>query len=193
MLERLTSQRDEKSDPLERMVQFDAIDLEILRALQIDGRATNVKIAAQASITPPPTLRRTKALEKSGIILGYRAVLDGRKLGYTVLAFIQVRLARQSVECVKPFETLVATLVNVRECYSLSGQHDFLLRCVFRDLSEANHFVAEILLNTQNVDAVTTSFAVRVAKHEPEVPLALVRPSLPSAVRSQKYTLAQKT
>ncbi|MEJ1968464.1 MAG: Lrp/AsnC family transcriptional regulator [Rhizomicrobium sp.] len=105
--------------------RLDAVDLRILTALQVKGRATNVEIAEFANLTPPPTLRRIKTLEDHGIIRGYHAVLDARKLGYEVLAFIQIQLGSHTREHLRAFETLMRDSANVRECYALSGQRDF--------------------------------------------------------------------
>ncbi len=167
-----------------RMHGIDTIDLQILAALQADGRASNIKIATTANLTAPPTLRRTKTLEENGIIRGYYAVLDGRKLGYNVTAFLQVRLAAQGGTHIQKFEAAMRGFAPVRECYALSGHRDFLLKGVFRDLTASQYFVTDVLLKMDNVEAVTTSHCVHVTKDVPDVPLALVEaPPPPSAAR----------
>ncbi|MEJ0025939.1 MAG: Lrp/AsnC family transcriptional regulator [Rhizomicrobium sp.] len=173
---------------------LDSVDLRILSALQIKGRATNVEIAEYAAITAPPALRRTRTLEEQRVIHGYYAVLDAKKLGYDTCAFIQVRLESQAAPLVREFEALMRDVPNVRECHALSGQRDFLLKCVFRNLADAQHFVTETLLKTGNVASVVTSFCIHVTKNEPDVPLALVEaPPPPSAARKLKLLPLPRT
>ncbi|MEI9988430.1 MAG: Lrp/AsnC family transcriptional regulator [Rhizomicrobium sp.] len=167
---------DEAAAAGKRMVQgtpgLDGVDLHILHALQINGRATNVQLAEYAGVTPPPALRRTHLLEERGYIRGYHAVLDAQKLGFAVLAFVSVGLKSQSDREVKAFEKRVQGWSTVRECCALSGETDFLLKCVARDLTELQAFVTRSLLTAPNVETVKTAFAVHVAKNEPTVPLA---------------------
>ncbi len=162
---------------------IDTVDLRILHILLTNGRATNVEIAAFANVTAPPTLRRTRTLEDQGIIRGYHAVLDGRKLGFEVMAFIQVRLASQSSDHVRRFEDMMSRLPDVRECHALSGHRDFLLKCIFRDLAASRHFVTDTLLKTDNVASVTTAFCIHVTKDAPGVPLALADVAAPLPAR----------
>src|SRR5438552_13821483 len=110
--------------------EFDDVDLRILRALQRNARMSNVDVAQIAQINAPPTLRRTRTLEEKGIISGYRAELDAKKLGFEILAFVFVGLSSQSNCNAKVFEQAVQLWPAVRECYSLSGETDFLLKCV---------------------------------------------------------------
>lgn len=159
---------------------IDTIDLEILQVLQSKGRATNVEIARLVGLSAPPTLRRVRALERKGIVCGYHAVLDGKMLGYGATAFLQVSLEAQKTSDVEDFESCMSAFEHVRECYALSGQTDFLLKCVFRDLSQGQDFVTNTLLHMANVSAVKSSFTIRNTKHEGGVPLSLldVPPSL---------------
>lgn len=170
---------------------IDTIDLEILQVLQSKGRATNVEIARLVGLSAPPTLRRVRVLEKKGIVCGYHAVLDGKMLGYGVTAFLQVALSAQKNSDVEDFETCMSAFEYVRECYALSGQTDFLLKCVFKDLSEGQEFVSQTLLHMDNVTAVKSSFAIRNTKYEGGVPLSLVDvpPSLPTHTPRRKIKL----
>ena len=167
---------------------IDTIDLEILQVLQSKGRATNVEIAKLVGLSAPPTLRRVRALEKKGIVCGYHAVLNGPMLGYTVTAFLQVGLEAQKNSDVEDFETCMGAFTAVRECYALSGQTDFLLKCVFRDLSEGQDFITNTLLHMDNVTAVKSSFTIRNTKFEGGVPLSLldVPPLLPATYQPRR-------
>jgi DNA-binding Lrp family transcriptional regulator len=164
-----------------RTHQLDAIDVRILTALQARGRATNIEIAASAQLTAPPTLRRTRTVEEQGVIRRYHAVLDGKKLGFEVAAFIAVRLASQTQDHVRRFEIAMGDLDAVRECHALTGARDYLLKCVFRDLASSQAFVTDTLLRTDNILSVNTLYCIRTSKHEPNIPLELIDASAPPA------------
>ena len=112
--------------------KLDAIDLRILSELQANGRITNVELSRRAKITAPPCLRRIRALEKTGFIKGYHAELDGKALGFEVTGFVFVGLASQKDADLKHFEESARRWREVRECHMLSGEVDFLLKCVAR-------------------------------------------------------------
>lgn len=154
---------------------LDATDWRILKALQANGRMTNVDLAAQAGITPPPCLRRVRALEQSGIIRNYVALLDEAMVGFQVTAFAQVRLHHQAESDLRAFENRVLTWPLVREAYMLAGEADYMLRCVAPDLPSFQSFVLQELNAAPNVASVKTSLAIRRAKSEPGLPLDLVR------------------
>ena len=152
-------------------VKLDATDMRILRELQANGRITNVELAKRAGISAPPCLRRVRALEESGVIRGYRAILDHRLVGFDVTAFAMVGLQSQAEADLVAFEELVRTWPFVRECHMLSGEVDFILKCVTPDLAAFQRFVIEELTAAPNVDSVKTSLAIRRSKHEPGAPL----------------------
>jgi len=151
--------------------KLDAIDLRILKELQADGRITNVELSRRAKITAPPCLRRMRALEKAGFVQGYHAVLNGKALGYSVTGFIFVGLASQKDADLKHFEERVRSWPEVRECHMLSGEVDFLLKCVARDLSHFQDFVTETVTAERNVASVKSSLAIHPTKIEPGVPI----------------------
>src|SRR6202142_892859 len=124
--------------------KLDSIDLRILYELQEDGRITNVELSRRAKITAPPCLRRMRALEKAGYIKGYHADLDGKSLGYEVTGFVFVGLAGQKDADLKAFEERVRGWPQVRECHMLSGEVDFLLKCVAQDLSAFQVLIATL-------------------------------------------------
>ena len=108
-------------------VKLDRIDLRILRDLQEEGRITNVELARRAGISPPPCLRRVRALEETGCILGYHADIDAEALGFGVTVFANVGLHSQAENDLSAFETLVKSWPEVRECHMLAGETDFPL------------------------------------------------------------------
>ncbi len=151
--------------------KLDAIDRQILAALQADGRMTNVDLASRVKITAPPCLRRVRALEQAGYIRGYHAELDAKALGYGVTAFAFVGLSSQAEADLKAFEDEVRAWPQVRSCFMLSGEVDFVLRCVARDLGELQAFITEKLTAAKNVASVKTALAIRQSKDEPGIPL----------------------
>lgn len=157
-----------------KRAKLDAIDLQILTALQEDGRITNVDLAARVGISAPPCLRRVRALEKAGLIQGYHADLDGRALGFEVTVFAMVGLHSQAEADLKAFEALVGTWPLVRECHMLNGDIDFILKCVAPDLSTFQSFLTGELTPAPNVASVRTSLTIRQSKHLPGVPLQVL-------------------
>jgi DNA-binding Lrp family transcriptional regulator len=150
---------------------LDATDFKILRELQESGRLTNVELAARIGLSPPPTLRRVQALETQGYIAGYRALLNAPKLGFGVQLFALVGLKSQTEAELTAFETRVAAWPVVREAYAISGEADFILRCVGSDLAELQDFVIKTLTAAPNVDSVKTTMIMRMAKYAPGVPV----------------------
>lgn len=150
--------------------KLDQIDWQILRELQNDGRMTNVELARRVGISAPPCLRRVRALEEAGIIKAYRARLDEKAVGFEVTAFAMVSLASQADADLIAFEEQARGWPLVRECYILSGEVDFLLKCVARDLATFQAFVFE-LTKARNVKSVRTTLTIRQIKDEPGVPL----------------------
>ena len=151
--------------------KLDSIDLRILSELQDDGRITNVELSRRAKITAPPCLRRMRALEKAGYIRGYHADIDSKLLGYEVSGFVFVGLASQSEADLKRFEEQVRSWPEVRECHMLSGEVDFLLKCVAKDLSSFQSFVTSTLIGAKSVASVKSSMVMHVTKREPGVPI----------------------
>ena len=150
-------------------IKLDAIDRRILHELQAEGRITNVELSHRAKISAPPCLRRVRALEQQGFIRGYHADLDPKALGYEVMAFAFVGLSSQAEPDLKAFEAQVGQWPIVRECYMMSGEIDFVLKCVAPDLKTCQTFVIEQLVALPNVGQVRTSLTLRQIKNEPVV------------------------
>lgn len=151
--------------------KLDAIDLRILKELQADGRLTNVTLAARVGITPPPCLRRVRALEEAGYITGYHAQIDERRLGFAVTAFAMVGLYSQSETDLRAFENRALAWPLVRACDYLAGETDFMLRCVAPDLQAFQDFVTRELTAAPNVATVKTFVSIRAVKREPGIPI----------------------
>jgi DNA-binding Lrp family transcriptional regulator len=150
--------------------RLDAIDRKILKELQDDGRITNVELARRVGISAPPCLRRVRALEEAGFIKGYRALLDEKRLGYEATVFAMVHLSSQAEADLKAFEDFVRAEPLVRECWMLSGEIDFLLKCVAPNLKTFQDFVVRLTAES-HVRNVKTSLTLRNSKDAAMVPL----------------------
>ncbi|CAH1664171.1 Lrp/AsnC family transcriptional regulator [Chelatococcus asaccharovorans] len=148
---------------------LDDTDWKILAELQSEGRITNVELAKRAGLSAPPCLRRVRALEEAGLIKGYRAILDERQLGYEVTCFAMVHLASQAETDLAQFEARIRAWPLVRECWTLSGDIDYLLKCVAPDLKSFQSFVLE-LTGLPNVRNVRTAVTLDQVKDAPIMP-----------------------
>ena len=160
--------------------RLDALDWKILEELQNDGRITNVELAHRIGISPPPCLRRVRALEEAGYIRGYRALLNAKQLGYEVTVFAMVHLTSQAETELVAFETFVRNQPLVRECWMLAGEIDFILKCVSPDLRALQAFIAE-LTAAPHVRNVKTSLTLKTSKDAPAVPLEIAPLGSPAA------------
>ncbi|MGZ0186978.1 MAG: Lrp/AsnC family transcriptional regulator [Alphaproteobacteria bacterium] len=152
------------------MAKLDRINRRILSDLQADGRITNVELAANAGISPPPCLRRLRALEDEGYIRGYHADVEPTMLGYEAELFALVGLESQALDRLQGFEATVDGWNEVRECHMVQGGGDFLLRIVARDTAHVSA-ITQRISGTKDVIRVTTFPVIRTAKREPGVPI----------------------
>jgi DNA-binding Lrp family transcriptional regulator len=156
------------------MRRLDAIDRQILRELQDDGRMTNVELARRIGMSAPPCLRRVRSLEEAGYIKGYRGLLDAKSLGCEITAFAMVHLSSQAEADLRSFEAYVRREPLVRECWMLSGETDFILKCVAPNLVTFQGLVTA-LTAAPHVLNVKTSLILRNSKDAPMVPFELLR------------------
>jgi DNA-binding Lrp family transcriptional regulator len=151
--------------------RLDDIDRQILAELQANGRMTNVELAGRIGITAPPCLRRVRVLERSGYIKGYHAELDAQALGYQVAAYAFVGLASQAEHDLRAFEQQAGSWPHVRSCHMLSGDTDFVLLCVAKNLPEFQDFITRDLTSAKNVASVKTALVIRTSKFECGIPI----------------------
>ena len=151
--------------------ELDGIDLKILRILQDEGRISNLDLSKKIGMSPPPTLRRVRDLEKNGFIDGFRANIDPSKLGYDLTAWIFISLKNQNEESLNTFEKLVWGGETIRECYMLNGEVDFILKSVSKNMSEFNDFLSQNITSNENVLSVKTAFAIKATKKLGNVPI----------------------
>ena len=152
-------------------IKLDEIDRRILRDLQEDGRITNVELARRAGISAPPCLRRVRVLEDAGYIRGYHADLEPKALGFNVTVFAQVGLESQAEADLEAFEKLIQQWPQVRECFMLAGEADFLLKVVAEDWDDYQRFLTTKLTSAPNVSHVKSALSIRQSKFVAGVPI----------------------
>ena len=157
-------------------LRLDPVDWRILKELQADGSMTNVALASRGGRSAPPCLRRVRALEQAGLIAGYTVLLDEGQLGFELTAFAMVGLHSQAEPDLRAFENRVLGWPLVREAYMMSGETDYVLKCVAPDLTTFQNFVIRQLTAAPNVASVKTALAIRRAKQEPGVPIGYMEP-----------------
>lgn len=152
-------------------MKLDRLDARILDELQADGRRSVVELGERVGLTGTPCARRVRQLEQSGVILGYAAILDPRRLGLNVQAFVQVKLERHTDENVDQFQRELAALEQVVSCFATTGEYDFMLQVVAPDLEALSALVLKKLLKISCVRDVHSSIVLDTIKRSARVPL----------------------
>lgn len=153
------------------MISVDNFDLRLLAALQDDGRLTNQELAEIAGLSASQCSRRRMRLEEDGVIAGYRAQLASQALGFELIAFIQITLATHSPDNAKKFRELINRVDAIQEAYSLTGDADYLLKAVLRDLKSLSDIVNNVLMPHQSVAHVRSSIVLDRLKESTKLPL----------------------
>ena len=157
------------------MHPLDKIDRQLLRTLQADGRATYDQIAEQVSLSPSTVLRRVKRLEESGVIDRYVALVKPETVGLGLTAYINVRLEKNTESHKRNpmdlFRASVQSWPEVVECAALTGDMDYLLRLLVRDMAHYSAFIMDTLLKHPSVQDCKTSFVLDRVKSTTAVPL----------------------
>ena len=153
-------------------MQIDGFDRRILEVLQQQGRISNQDLAERIGLSPSPCLRRVRALEDSGIITGYRAILDAGKLGLSLLALIHISMDRHTPERFANFEQQVSDLPEVLECLLITGQEaDYQLKAVVRDMEAYQALLLNKITRIEGVSGVHSSFVMRRVIDKTSLPL----------------------
>ena len=141
---------------------FDRYDRQILEILQSDGRINNQDLADRIGLSPSPCLRRVRALEESGLIVGYRALLDARKLGLSLMALVHISMDQHTPERFANFEASISILPEVLECLLITGQDaDYQLKVAVRDMDHYQTLLLEKITRITGVTGVHSSFVLR--------------------------------
>lgn len=141
---------------MQEMAKLDDINRKILRALSEDGRISNLDLAGRVGLSPSACLRRVQELERDGVILGYRAVIDPQAAGHGFVAYIAVGLNEHTKQAQLGFEGAMATAGEVRECHNITGAREYLLRVEVADLAAYKRFHTDVLGTLPQVNALTT-------------------------------------
>jgi len=150
---------------------MDDFDVRLLKALQADGRLTNNELAERIGLSASQCSRRRAALEQSGVIESYHAVLSAEAIGLDVLVFVQVGLATQSPDSGQAFIRLVNSIEEVQEAFSLTGDADFLVKMAVPDLKTLSHILNEVLLPHRSVAHVHSYVVLDRVKQTTQLPL----------------------
>jgi Lrp/AsnC family leucine-responsive transcriptional regulator len=150
---------------------LDSIDRRMLEILQREGRISNAALAERLHLSPSPCLRRLRALERSGLIAGYRAVLDRTKLGLGLTVFVEVKVERHSDRNAAAIGEALAGAPEVIAAHIVSGDADFLLEVAVPDLAAYERLLFETLLRLPHVSDVRSNFALRAVKPAGPVPV----------------------
>lgn len=152
-------------------MELDRTDRRILELLQKEGRITNSELATRVNLSPSPCLRRVKALEQSGVIRQYVALVDPRKVGLGLLAYVTVKLEKKGKMPSEQFVRAIESWKEVIACYSMTGDMDYLLRVNVEDLDHYSRFVMEKLLKLPSVLDVKSNFVLERVKDTTTIPL----------------------
>ncbi|MBZ9775992.1 Lrp/AsnC family transcriptional regulator [Mesorhizobium sp. CO1-1-8] len=150
---------------------LDDIDKKIIAAIQGNGKITANELSDRVGLSPSPCTRRVRLLEDSGVIKGYTAVIDQKKVGLPISAFASIKLERQREEDLDRFALAVARWPEVVDCYLMTGQRDYLMRIVVRDLEAYERFIKHKLTRLDGVASIETSFALDQVKRSEVLPL----------------------
>ena len=152
-------------------INLDVIDLRILAELQADGALSNVALARRVHLSPSPCLMRVKALEAGGVIQRYVALASAAALGLGLNVFISISLKEQSRQALTTFEQRIAEHDEVMECYLMTGDSDYLIRVVVRDMADLEKFILEQLTPIPGVEKIRSSFALKQVRYKTALPL----------------------
>ena len=153
------------------MVEIDAIDRRILRVIQKQGRITNAELAAQVNLSASACHRRLQRLEQDGVIRGYAALLDRRKLAVPTTVFVEITLSGQATELLEGFERAVRLIPDVLECHLMAGTADYLLKLAVADTDDFARIHREYLARLPGVAQMHSSFALRTVAETTALPL----------------------
>jgi len=156
-------------------MKLDQIDKKILEILQKDGRITNASLASKIGISPPAMLDRVKRLETSGVISKFVALVDRKKIGVGIMAFVSVSLAVHQFSSLDSFKNQILELDEVLECYQISGDSDFILKVALDSLDNYSEFVVNRLTGINGIQNIKSTFVLETIKHNTSFPVVVMK------------------
>ncbi|MER8944506.1 Lrp/AsnC family transcriptional regulator [Mesorhizobium sp. M0664] len=151
--------------------RLDNIDRKIIAALQVDGRMTAQQLAERVGLSASPCARRVRLMEDMGVITGYAALIDQDMVDLPISVFASIKLERQRESELNRFNAAIARWPEVVDCYLMTGQRDYLLRVVVRDLHAYERFLKEKLTRLDGVSSIESSFALAQIKRSNRLPV----------------------
>lgn len=156
-------------------MKLDRYDRAILAILQEDGRLTNQELAERIGLSPSPCLRRVRALEESGAIIGYRALVDAKAMGLSLMALIHISMDQHTPERFKNFETQIAAIPEVLECLLITGQSaDYQLKVIVKDMDAYQEMLLNRITRIKGVSGVHSSFVLRRVVNKTAIPVEIL-------------------
>jgi Lrp/AsnC family leucine-responsive transcriptional regulator len=153
-------------------MKLDKFDKQILDIIQKDGKISNQDLAEQVGLSPSPCLRRVKALEDAGIIVGYRGLVDAKKLGLGLIALIQIAMDKHTQERFEYFESEIKAIPEVLECLLITGQTaDYLIKVVVQDLEHYQRLLLQKITKINGVTGVHSSFVLSKVVDKTALPI----------------------
>lgn len=149
---------------MSKIPQIDTLDRKIIRALQRNGRMTNLELASEVNLSPSPCLRRLRNLENNGAITGYSVEVNAKAYGLPVTVMVRISLDKHTEDVVLRFEERMKAIPEVLECFVMTGLSDYLLRVVVSDLEDYERFVRDRLHPIGGIGSIDTSFVYGVVK-----------------------------
>ena len=153
-------------------MEIDRFDRQILQVIQQDGRISNQDLADRIGLSPSPCLRRVRALEEAGIVTGYRALVNAKALGYTLMALIYISMDKHTPERFEHFEKEISQIAEVLECLLITGQDaDYQIKVIVRDMDAFQELLLNRINRIQGVTGVHSSFVLRRVVDKTAVPV----------------------
>jgi len=152
-------------------ITLDALDRRIVALLQRDASLSNAELAERVGSTAPSCWRRVRALEDAGVLKGAVRLADPAALGQDVNILCDVRLRSYGADTIAAFENFVRDEARIMECYSLSGERDYLMRIVATSVSDYEHFLMRTLLRHPSIAGASSHFALSVTKYQTALPV----------------------
>ena len=153
-------------------MEIDRFDRHILQLVQQHGRISNQELADRIGLSPSPCLRRLRALEESGVISGYRAILDPKALGYTLMALVYIAMDQHTPDRFDHFEREISAIPEVQECLLITGQDaDYQIKVIVRDMDAYQELLLNRINRIPGVTGVHSSFVLRHVVDRTEIPV----------------------
>lgn len=153
------------------MYHLDSIDIKLLELLQQNGKLTTKEIAQRVNLSSTPVYERIRRLEREGIIKKYVALVEAEKVGNGLIVFCDITLKEHTKEIGHQFVQDIKSCKYVSECYNISGDFDFRLKVVIRDMKHYQDFVLNDLGSIKNIGSAHSTFVMGVIKHDYAVPI----------------------